>query len=410
MSEDHEIFFLIEKELERQRNHIELIASENIVSKSVLLAQGSILTNKYAEGYPNNRYYQGCRWVDEIESIAINRAKELFSCKFANVQPHSGSQANQAVMIALLKPGDIILGMDLSSGGHLTHGAKVSMSGKFFNSYFYGVDPNNHCIDYDEVRKIAENVRPNLIIAGASSYPRSIDFSKFRSIADSVGAYFLADISHISGLVVSELHQSPLPYAHVVTSTTHKTLRGPRGGIILTNIEEINRKINSSVFPGVQGGPLVHTIAAKAVAFLEALQPSFKEYIGMVIKNASSLSKSLLGQNLKLVSGGTDTHLLLIDLRNFKITGKQVSDLLNSIHITSNMNKIPNDNLSASTTSGIRIGTPASTTRGLNEKDFYKIGEIIGELIWRTSKENKKLNHLKKQVIDICKTYPIYFN
>ena len=367
---DFEIYDAIEKEFKRQQNNVELIASENIVSKAVLEAQGSILTNKYAEGYPNNRYYGGCEFVDVVEQLAIERLKKLFSAQFANVQPHSGSQANMAVFGALLKPGDTILGMSLDAGGHLTHGAKVSISGKWFNSIQYGVDKESGLINYEEVRSLAINNKPKLIIAGCSSYPRVIDFIKFRAIADECGAYLMVDMAHFAGLVASNLYPNPLNFADVVTSTTHKTLRGPRGGIILTNNADIAKKINSSIFPGMQGGPLEHVIAGKAVCFKEALGDEFKKYSTQVVKNAKALGETLKKRGLKLVTNGTDTHLILVDLTSKGINGKELTEALDSVHITVNKNAIPYDPLPPSKTSGIRLGTPAGTTRGFREKEF----------------------------------------
>ena len=407
---DNEIYIAINKEFNRQQNNIELIASENIVSKAVLEAQGSILTNKYAEGYPKNRYYGGCEFVDTIEQLAIDRLKKLFNAEYVNVQPHSGSQANMAVFGALLKPGDTILGMGLDAGGHLTHGAKVSISGKWFNSIQYGVTQQSGLIDYDEVRRLAIENKPKLIIAGCSSYPRTIDFMKFRAIADECGAYLMVDMAHFAGLVASNLYPNPLNFADIVTSTTHKTLRGPRGGIILTNNPDIAKKINSAIFPGMQGGPLEHVIAAKAVCFKEAMTLEFKKYSTQVVKNAKALGDTLKNRGVKLVTDGTDTHLVLVDLSSYNINGKELTEALDSIHITVNKNSIPFDPLPPSKTSGIRLGTPAGTTRGFKEKEFEIIGNIIADVIESFNSDNKDeiLEKSKESVLEITNKFPIY--
>ena len=386
---DTEIFNAIEAELKRQQENVELIASENIVSKAILEAQGSILTNKYAEGYPNKRYYCGCGNIDVIETLAIERLKKLFHAGFANVQPHSGSQANMAVFGALLKPGDTILGMSLDAGGHLTHGAKVSISGKWFNSIQYGVEKESGLINYEEVESLALNHKPKLIIAGCSSYPRQIDFIKFRQIADSCGAYLMVDMAHFAGLVASNLYPNPLAIADVVTTTTHKTLRGPRGGAILTNNEDIAKKINSAIFPGMQGGPLEHVIAAKAICFKEALEDGFKVYSQHVLDNAQTLAQTLVSRGFKLVTGGTDTHLLLVDLTPKGISGKELTDALDSVHITANKNAIPYDPLPPTITSGIRLGTPAGTTRGFGTKEFELIGNAIADVAEALNTDNE---------------------
>ena len=378
---DSEIYDAIRGELSRQRNEIELIASENIVSRAVLEAQGSVLTNKYAEGYPGKRYYGGCQYVDVVENLAIERAKKLFGAAFANVQPNSGSQMNQAVFFALLKPGDTFMGLDLNSGGHLTHGSPVNMSGKWFNVVSYGVRRDDQRIDMDEVARIARENKPKLILAGGTAYSRFWDWKRFREIADEVGAYLMVDMAHIAGLVAGGVHPSPVPYAHVVTSTTHKSLRGPRGGMILTNDEAIAKKINSAVFPGIQGGPLMHVIAAKAVAFGEALRPSFKTYAQNVVANAKTLSARLIKNGLDIVSGGTDNHLMLVDLRPKNATGKRAESALSRAHITCNKNGIPFDPEKPFVTSGVRLGTPAGTTRGFGEKEFDEIGELISEVL-----------------------------
>ena len=404
-AQDSEVYSAIMQELGRQRDKIELIASENIVSEAVLEAAGSVLTNKYAEGYPGKRYYGGCEYVDIVEQLAIDRAKELFGAKFANVQPHSGAQANTAVYFAILKPGDKILGMDLSHGGHLTHGMKLNVSGKTYESDFYQVDKETGEINYEEVRRKALEFKPNVIVAGASAYPRIIDFKKFREIADEVGAYLFVDMAHIAGLVAAGLHPNPVPYAHIVTTTTHKTLRGPRGGIILTNDEELAKKINSAVFPGQQGGPLMHIIAAKAVAFKEALSPEFREYANQIVKNAKALSEALLARNVNLVSGGTDNHLMLIDLRGTGITGKELQLRLDDCNITANKNTIPFDPEKPFITSGVRIGTPAVTTRGMKEEDMVEIADLISLCIF--DYENKK-DEVIARVAKLTEKYPLY--
>ena len=411
---DKELFNSIKDEYIRQQNHIELIASENIVSKAVLEAQGSVLTNKYAEGYPGKRYYGGCEHVDESENLAIERAKKLFDCKFANVQPHSGAQANGAVYLALIKPGDTILGMSLNSGGHLTHGAKPAQSGKWFNAVHYDVDKETGLIDYDMVEKLALENKPKIIIAGGSAYSRVIDFKKFRDICDEVEAYLLVDMAHFSGLVAGGAYPNPTKFADVVTSTTHKVLRGPRGGIILTNNEDLIKKFNSAIFPGLQGGPLMHVIAAKAVSFKEALSDDFKIYTKNVIANAKILSESLTDKGFKIFSGGTDTHLMLLDLRSFKVTGKDAQASLGRANITCNKNGIPFDTESPFITSGIRLGTPACTTRGFGEQEFRLIAELIYKVIKNLSEnktDNSKIeNEVKQQVINLCSSFPIYDN
>ncbi len=408
--EDQEISAAIHRELQRQRDQIELIASENIVSKAVLQAQGSILTNKYAEGYPGKRYYGGCVFVDEVENLAIERAKKLFNAKFANVQPHSGSQANTAVYVALLQPFDTILGMSLDAGGHLTHGSKVSISGKWLKAVSYGVRKEDGLIDYDQVERLAQEYQPKLIIAGGSAYPRQIDFARFRSIADSVNAYLMVDMAHFAGLVAGGCHPNPLEYADVVTTTTHKTLRGPRGGMILTNNEELAKKINSAIFPGTQGGPLEHIIAAKAVCFKEDLSESFKAYAAQVVKNAKILGDVLKQRGLDLVSGGTDTHLLLVDLRPKGLTGDVVAQKLEEAHITCNKNEIPFDPQPPKITSGIRVGTPAGTTRGFKEKEFTLIGNWIGDIIDALAAGNaeKTIEEIRQKVLVLCEKFPIY--
>ena len=411
---DKELFNSIKDEYIRQQNHIELIASENIVSKAVLEAQGSVLTNKYAEGYPGKRYYGGCEHVDESENLAIERAKKLFDCKFANVQPHSGAQANGAVYLALIKPGDTILGMSLNSGGHLTHGAKPAQSGKWFNAVHYDVNKETGLIDYDMVEKLALENKPKIIIAGGSAYSRVIDFKKFRDICDKVEAYLLVDMAHFSGLVAGGAYPNPTKFADVVTSTTHKVLRGPRGGIILTNSEDLIKKFNSAIFPGLQGGPLMHVIAAKAVSFKEALSDDFKIYTKNVIANAKILSESLTDKGFKIFSGGTDTHLMLLDLRSFKVTGKDAQASLGRANITCNKNGIPFDTESPFITSGIRLGTPACTTRGFGEQEFKLIAELIYKVIKNLSEnktDNSKIeNEVKQQVINLCSSFPIYDN
>ena len=408
--EDPQIFKAIEDELNRQQNQIELIASENIVSKAVLEAQGSILTNKYAEGYSGRRYYHGCEFIDVVENLAIERAKQLFNCKFANVQPHSGSQANTAVYVALLQPHDTILGMSLDAGGHLTHGAKVSISGKWLNAVSYGVCKDSGLIDYEQVEKLALEHQPKLIIAGGSAYPRQVDFAKFRAIADKVHAYLMVDMAHFAGLVAGGVHPNPLSWADVVTTTTHKTLRGPRGGMILTNNEEIAKKINSAIFPGTQGGPLMHVIAAKAVCFKEDLTPQFKEYAAQVLKNAKVLGETLQKRGLNLVSGGTDTHLLLVDLRPKNVTGDVVATALDKAKITCNKNAIPFDPMPPKITSGIRVGTPAGTTRGFREAEFELIGNWIADVIDAVSAgtQEKIIAETAQKVVALCQKFPIY--
>ncbi len=411
-SSDYDLFDSISKEYDRQINHIELIASENMVSRAVLEAQGSVLTNKYAEGYSGKRYYGGCEFVDIAENIAIARATKLFNCKFANVQPHSGAQANGAVYLALIKPGDTILGMSLNSGGHLTHGAKPAQSGKWFNAVHYEVNAETGLIDYENVNKLAQENKPKIIIAGGSAYSRIIDFKKFRQIADSVKAYFLVDMAHFSGLVAGGVYPNPVDYADVVTSTTHKVLRGPRGGIILTNHEDLIKKFNSAIFPGLQGGPLMHVVAAKAVCFKEALDNSFKEYAKKVVSNAKILAETLKENDFKIFSGGTDTHLMLVDLRNFKLTGKLAMESLGKANITCNKNSIPFDTESPMITSGIRLGTPASTTRGFGQKEFVLVGQLISKILKELAKNpennSKAENEVKKEVIDLCSSFPIY--
>ena len=411
---DSEVFNAIRGELSRQRNEIELIASENIVSRAVLEAQGSVLTNKYAEGYPGKRYYGGCQYVDVVENLAIERAKKLFGAAFANVQPNSGSQMNQAVFFALLKPGDTFMGLDLNSGGHLTHGSPVNMSGKWFHVVSYGVRRDDQRIDMDEVARIARENKPKLILAGGTAYSRFWDWKRFREIADEVGAYLMVDMAHIAGLVAGGVHPSPVPYAHVVTSTTHKSLRGPRGGMILTNDEEIAKKINSAVFPGIQGGPLMHVIAAKAVAFGEALRPSFKTYAKNVVANAKTLSARLIKNGLDIVSGGTDNHLMLVDLRPKNATGKRAESALSRAHITCNKNGIPFDPEKPFVTSGVRLGTPAGTTRGFGEKEFDEIGELISEVLDGLKAANSDEGnaaveaHVREKVQALTDRFPLY--
>ncbi len=406
---DIEVFNAIENEKKRQQEHIELIASENFVSLAVLEAQGSIMTNKYAEGYPNKRYYGGCEYVDVVEELAKERLKKLFSAKYVNVQPHSGSQANMAVYKALLQPKDVVLGMSLDAGGHLTHGHKLSFSGLEYNIHSYGVDSNTEMIDYEEVRKIAHEVHPKMIIAGASAYPRKIDFKKFREIADEVNAYLFVDMAHIAGLVAAGLHQNPIDYAHVVSSTTHKTLRGPRGGILLTNDEEISKKLDRTVFPGIQGGPLMHVIAAKAVAFKEALEPSFIEYQKQVIKNSKVLSDELIKRGYHVISNGTDNHLLLVDVKSSRgITGKKAENILHSVNITCNKNTIPNETEKPFVASGIRLGTPAVTTRGLKEEDMIEIASLIDESL-SNYQDEIKLEAIKNKVIALMNRYPLKY-
>ena len=402
--QDPAVYDAMMRELQRQRDHIELIASENFVSPAVMEAMGSHLTNKYAEGYPGARYYGGCQYVDEVENLARDRAVQLFGAEHANVQPHSGSQANVAVYLALLKPGDTILGMDLSHGGHLTHGSKASISGKYFNACFYGVDSETETIDYDKVQQRAEECRPKLIIAGASAYPRFIDFKRMREIADSVGAYLMVDMAHVAGLVAAGEHPSPVPYAHVVTTTTHKTLRGPRGALILCK-EELKKKIDSAVFPGTQGGPLMHIIAAKAVCFGEALKPDFKAYQHQTVLNAAALAKALTEQGLRLVSGGTDNHLMLVDVMSKGRTGMEVQELLDMANITANKNTIPFDTQSVKLTSGMRFGTPAVTTRGMKEAEMAQIAQMIARLI---DEGESAVTQVKEQTIELCRAFPLY--
>ena len=403
-NQDPELYASMMRELERQRDHIELIASENFVSTAVIEAMGSHLTNKYAEGYPAARYYGGCQYVDEVENLAIERAKAIFGAEHANVQPHSGSQANVAVYLALLKPGDTILGMDLSHGGHLTHGSKASISGKYFNAQFYGVDPETEMIDYDMVQQRAEETQPKILIAGASAYPRFIDFKRMREIADSVGAYLMVDMAHVAGLVAAGVHPNPVPYAHVVTTTTHKTLRGPRGALILCT-EELKKKINSAVFPGTQGGPLMHTIAAKAACFKEALSPEFKTYQQQVVKNAAVMAAELQAKGLRLVSGGTDNHLMLADVMSKGKTGMEVQELLDMANITANKNTIPFDTQSVKLTSGMRFGTPAVTTRGMKEAEMVQIADMIARLI---EEGESAVPQVKEQAIELCRAFPLY--
>jgi len=409
---DPEIYKAINDELNRQQNHIELIASENIVSQAVLEAQGSVLTNKYAEGYPGKRYYNGCEHVDVAESLAIERLKKLFNCKFANTQPHSGAQANGAVFLALLKPGDTFMGMSLNSGGHITHGLKISMSGKWFNPIGYDVDKESELIDYEKVEKIALENKPKLIIAGGSAYSRVIDFKKFREIADKVGAYLMVDMAHFSGIVAGKGYPNPCEHAHVVTSTTHKVFRSARGGIILTNSEELSKKINSAVFPGYQGGPLMHIIAAKAAGFHEALKPDFKDYIKSVLANAKVLAETLKNNGFKIYSGGTDTHLMLVDLRPFKVKGNVAAESLCRANITCNKNGIPFDTESPMITSGIRLGSQAATTRGFALNEFKKVGELITKVIQGLSNNpddnSKTENEVQKEVVSLCSLFPIY--
>ena len=413
---DPEIADAISKELERQKDCIELIASENIVSKAVLEAQGSIMTNKYAEGYPGKRYYGGCEFVDIAENLAIARAKKLFNCNFVNVQPHSGSQANQAVFFALLEPHDKILGLSLDCGGHLTHGSKVNMSGKWFDSVHYNVHKDNDLIDYESVLSLAKEHRPKLIIAGCSAYPQKIDFKKFREIADEVGAYLLVDMAHFSGLVAAGFYDNPIDHAHIVTTTTHKTLRGPRGGMILSNDEVIAQKVNSAMFPGIQGGPLMHVIAAKAVAFLEALQPEFKNYIRSVVENAEQMAKTMKDRGYKLVSGGTASHLIIVDLRPQGVTGNVAEKFLDKSGITCNKNSIPFDDAKPWITSGIRLGTPACTTRGFGVKEFEIVSSYIADILdaiptgitIENAAENPTVKKIKSDVLELCSKFKIY--
>ena len=412
-SRDPEIFGAIRKELGRQRDEIELIASENIVSKAVLEAQGSVLTNKYAEGYPGKRYYGGCQYVDIVETLAIERAKALFDCGFANVQPNSGSQMNQAVFLALLKPGDTFMGLDLNSGGHLTHGSPVNMSGKWFNVVSYGVRKQDQLLDMEEIRRSAHEHKPKLIVAGGTAYSRVWDWAEFRKIADEIGAWLMVDMAHIAGLVAGGQHPSPLPHAHVVTTTTHKSLRGPRGGMVLTNDAEIAKKINSAVFPGLQGGPLMHVIAAKAVAFKEALDPSFKDYAAQVVKNAQAMADELMRGGIDIVSGGTDNHLCLADLRPKGVTGKATEAALGRAHITCNKNGVPFDPEKPFVTSGIRLGAPAGTTRGFGEEEFRQIARWIVEVVDGLAKNGEEGNaeveaKVKAEVEALCARFPLY--
>ena len=403
-TQDPAVYAAMMRELERQRDHIELIASENFVSEAVLEAVGSHLTNKYAEGYPGARYYGGCQFVDEVENLARDRAKQLFGAEHANVQPHSGSQANTAVYLALLKPGDTIMGLDLSHGGHLTHGSKASISGKYFHSVFYGVSPDTETIDYDAAQRIAEENHPQIIIAGASAYPRFIDWERMRAIADSVGAYLMVDMAHIAGLIAAGLHPSPVPYAHVVTTTTHKTLRGPRGALILCT-EELAKKIDSAVFPGSQGGPLMHVIAGKAVAFGEALQPEFRLYQQQILNNAQALASELQSRDVRLVSGGTDNHLMLADCMSKGKTGFEMQELLDEANITANKNTIPFDTQGVKRTSGIRLGSPAVTTRGMKEAEMHTIGRLIADILERGE---EAVPAAKEEVLALCRSFPLY--
>jgi len=402
---DREIMEAMEKEMKRQEEHIELIASENFVSIPVMEAMGSHLTNKYAEGYPGRRYYGGCEYVDMVEEIAINRLKKLFGAEHANVQPHSGSNANLGVYFAILEPGDTVLGMNLSQGGHLTHGSPVNISGTYYNFVAYGVDKETEMIDYEQVREVALKTKPKLIVAGASAYPRTIDFAKFREIADEVGAYLMVDMAHIAGLVAAGLHPNPVPYSDFVTTTTHKTLRGPRGGAILCK-EKYAKLIDKSIFPGIQGGPLMHVIAAKAVSFKEALTEEFKEYQKQIVKNAKALAESLTGRGFRLVSGGTDNHLILIDVRSKRLTGKKAEALLEEVNITTNKNTIPFDPEKPAVTSGIRIGTPAVTTRGMKEAEMEEIAELIDLAL----DETKDRAEIRNRVLDLCNRFPLYKN
>ncbi|MFO7753780.1 MAG: serine hydroxymethyltransferase [Desulfobacteraceae bacterium] len=403
---DPDIHEAVEKELERQQTGLELIASENIVSPAVMATQGTVLTNKYAEGYPAKRYYGGCEAVDIAETLAVERAKSLFKAEYANVQPHSGSQANMAAYFALLEPNDTIMGMDLAHGGHLTHGSPVNFSGKLFNFVHYGVRKDTGRIDYDQVAELAEKHRPKMIVAGASAYPRIIDFEAFAGIAESCGAYFMVDMAHIAGLVAAEVHPSPIPHAHVVTSTTHKTLRGPRGGLILAG-RDMEKKLNSNIFPGIQGGPLMHVIAAKAVAFKEAMTPEFREYQESVVRNADKLAQALVQNGIDLVSGGTDNHMMLIDLTDLGVTGKEAEDALGNAGITLNKNAVPFDKQSPSVTSGVRIGTPAVTSRGMGESEMAFIAESVSSIL-KTPKDTGLQEKIKKSITDLCLSFPIY--
>ena len=413
-TQDPALFTSITDELGRQQSEIELIASENIVSRAVLQAQGSVLTNKYAEGYPGRRYYAGCEFVDVAEALAIERAKQIFDCKYVNVQPHSGAQANSAVMLALVKPGDTILGMSLAAGGHLTHGAPPAQSGKWFNAVQYGVRPDDHLVDFNEVEKLAKEHNPKLIIAGGSAYSRTLDFKRFREIADSVGALLMVDMAHFSGLVATGVHPSPLPYADVVTTTTHKTLRGPRGGMILSNNEDLGKKFNSAVFPGLQGGPLMHVIAAKAVAFGEVLQPNFKDYTMRVVANAKALAATLVDRGFDIISGGTDTHLMLVDLRPKGLKGNAAEQSLLRAKMTCNKNGIPFDPEKPMVTSGVRLGTPAATTRGFGVEEFQQVGNLIGDVLEGLSAhpDNNEAAEAKARetVKQLCDRFPVYKN
>ena len=407
LKKDAELFAAVENELNRQRNKLELIASENIVSKAVMEAQGSVLTNKYAEGYPGKRYYGGCEFVDVAEQLAIDRAKKLFDCDYANVQPHSGAQANMAVYYALATPGDTIMGMNLTDGGHLTHGSPVNMSGKYFKIVPYGVSRETETIDYDALEKIAFDCKPKIIVAGASAYSRIIDFERLADTAKKVGAYLMVDMAHIAGLIAAGLHPSPLPYADVVTSTTHKTLRGPRGGLILCKDAEFGKQFNKAIFPGTQGGPLMHVIAAKAVAFGEALQPEFKTYAAQIIKNAKILAETLTADGFRIVSGGTDNHLMLVDLTSKNITGKEAQNVLDEVNITANKNTIPFEPRSPFVTSGLRLGSPALTTRGFKEDDMREVANIIALVLDNPSDDDKKIE-ARARVAALCKKYPLY--
>jgi len=404
---DPEVSKAIDQELNRQRNKLELIASENIVSKAVMAAQGSVLTNKYAEGYPGKRYYGGCEYVDVVEQLAIDRAKELFGAGYANVQPHSGAQANMAVFFALLTPGDTVMGMNLTDGGHLTHGSPVNMSGKYFKIVPYGVSEKTEMLDYDEIQRIANECKPKLIVAGASAYARTIDFQRMSEIAHSVGAYLMVDMAHIAGLVAAGLHPSPVPYADVVTTTTHKTLRGPRGGLILCKDEEFGKQFNKAIFPGIQGGPLMHVIAAKAVALKEALSPEFKAYAQQIVKNAKALADTLQADGFRIVSGGTDNHLMLVDLTSKNITGKLAQNLLDEVGITANKNTIPFEKLSPFVTSGIRLGSPALTTRGFKEEDMVEVANIIALVLDNPEDEGAR-KEANQRVAALCAKYPLY--
>ncbi len=407
LKKDAELFAAVENELNRQRNKLELIASENIVSKAVMEAQGSVLTNKYAEGYPGKRYYGGCEFVDVAEQLAIDRAKKLFNCEYANVQPHSGAQANTAVYFALATPGDVIMGMNLTDGGHLTHGSPVNMSGKYFKIVPYGVNRETERIDYDELEKIAFECKPKIIVAGASAYSRIIDFERLANTAKKVGAYLMVDMAHIAGLIAAGLHPSPIEFADVVTSTTHKTLRGPRGGLILCKDAEFGKQFNKAIFPGIQGGPLMHVIAAKAVAFFEALQPEFKEYAAQIIKNAKVLAETLQKDGFRIVSGGTDNHLMLVDLTSKNITGKEAQNVLDEVNITANKNTIPFEPRSPFVTSGLRLGSPALTTRGFKEDDMREVADIIA-LVLDNPTDNDKKVEARARVAALCKKYPLY--